>query len=61
MKSICAESTLSIHELDRVESAFLTSSLREIQPISAINGKGLDVAPELDLLRGVYRTRTASA
>jgi len=56
-----AESTLSITQLNRVESAFLTSSLREIQPVSAINGKGLDVASELDLLRGVYRTRTASA
>lgn len=37
-----AESTLSYAALDRVECGFLTSSLREIQPIAAIDGKELE-------------------
>jgi branched-chain amino acid aminotransferase len=39
---LLAESTLSYAALDRVESAFLTSSLREIQPIAAIDGRELE-------------------
>ncbi len=39
-----AESTLSMAELDRVESAFLTSSLREIQPVAAIDVRELELS-----------------
>ncbi|MDH4410922.1 MAG: aminotransferase class IV [Verrucomicrobiales bacterium] len=51
-----AESALSYTALDRVESAFLTSSLREIQPIAAIDGKELEIAAETIVLQSSYRS-----
>lgn len=54
-----AESTLSYAALDRVESAFLTSSLREIQPVAAIDGRDLENAAETIILQSAYRSLTA--
>lgn len=51
------EETLLIRELERVESAFLTSSLREIQPIAAIDGKPLQPDPLVARLHAAYRER----
>ncbi len=50
------ESTLSYAALDRVESAFLTSSLREIQPVAAIDGRELENAAETIFLQSAYRS-----
>ena len=36
-----AESTIPIKDLERVESAFLTSSIREVQPVASIDGRAL--------------------
>ena len=36
-----AESTIPINDLERVESAFLTSSIREVQPVASIDGRAL--------------------
>ncbi len=55
-----SESTLLAVELNRVESAFLTSSLREIQPISILDERRLDIAPEITILRSRYKKRIAS-
>lgn len=52
------EATLSTARLDRVESAFLTSSLREIQPISSIDGRSLAIPALLGDLQAAYRRRT---
>jgi branched-chain amino acid aminotransferase len=52
------ESTLSYAALDRVESAFLTSSLREIQPIAAIDGRELEIAAGTIVLQAAYRSLT---
>ncbi|HRQ90601.1 MAG TPA: aminotransferase class IV, partial [Bacteroidia bacterium] len=49
------ESTLLIDEVNRVESGFLTSSLREIQPISTLDGRTLLAAPEIRALQASYR------
>lgn len=49
-----AESRLSYAALDRVESAFLTSSLREIQPVAAVDGRNLENAPETIILQSAY-------
>jgi len=51
------ESTRSIDGLDRVESAFLTSSLREIQPIAAIDGRELRKSAAVEDLRAAFRGR----
>lgn len=51
-----AESTLSHAALDTVESAFLTSSLREIQPVAAIDGRELENAAETIFLQSAYRS-----
>ena len=51
-----SEATLSYASLDRVESAFLTSSLREIQPVAAIDGKELEIAAETIVLQSSYRS-----
>ncbi len=57
-----AETTLPIRQLDRVEAAFLTSSLREIQPISSIDGREQAIDdPLLEDLRAAYRRRTEAA
>lgn len=53
-----SEETLLIRELERVESAFLTSSLREIQPIAAIDGRPLSTDPLVERLHTAYRERT---
>jgi branched-chain amino acid aminotransferase len=53
------ESTLSYAALDRVESAFLTSSLRGIQPVAAIDGNGLENTAETIFLQSAYRSLTA--
>lgn len=36
-----AESTIPIKDLERVDSAFLTSSIREVQPVASIDGRAL--------------------
>ena len=36
-----AESTIPIKGLEQVESAFLTSSIREVQPVASIDGRAL--------------------
>ena len=49
-----------MRELDRVEGAFLTSSLREIQPVSFLDGRALDsvdALAEIEALRRAYRRR----
>ncbi|MCB1206085.1 MAG: aminotransferase class IV [Verrucomicrobiae bacterium] len=51
------EETLLIDTLERVESAFLTSSLREIQPVAAIDDRTLVLDPLLDKLRAGYHRR----
>jgi branched-chain amino acid aminotransferase len=53
------ETTLSYAELDRVESAFLTSSLREIQPVAEIDGRELENAAETIVLQSAYRSLIA--
>lgn len=55
------EAPLPINRLDEVESAFLTSSLREIQPLSAIDGRGLAIPTLLSDLQAAYRRRTEAA
>lgn len=50
-----AESTLSYAALDRVESAFLTSSLREIQPIATVDGRELEIAADTAFLQSGFR------
>ena len=54
-----SEATLSYASLDRVESAFLTSSLREIQPVAAIHGRELEIAAETIVLQAAYRSLSA--
>jgi branched-chain amino acid aminotransferase len=51
------ESTRSIEGLDRVESAFLTSSLREIQPIAVMDGRELRPSMAVEDLRAAFRGR----
>lgn len=49
------ESPLSYTAAGRVSSAFLTSSLREIQPISSIDGRPLEPSAETNSLQSSYR------
>ncbi len=49
------ESPLPYAAVDRVRSAFLTSSLREIQPISSIDGRPLEPSAETTSLQSAYR------
>lgn len=56
------ESTLSLptllgQTLNRVQSAFLTSSIREIQPVASLDGKDLEIAAEIQILQSAYRKR----
>lgn len=51
------ESTLPMSGIGRVESAFLTSSLREIQPVGSIDGRSLDLPPLLQRLYAAYGRR----
>ena len=51
------ESTRSIDGLDRVESAFLTSSLREIQPVAVMDGRELRPSMAVVDLRAAFRGR----
>lgn len=60
---LLVESNLSYATLDRVESAFLTSSLREIQPVAAIDGRELESDRQLLHLVQIFgelRARTPS-
>lgn len=52
-----SESTLLVEGLDRVESAFLTSSLREIQPVAVLDGRGLAIPNDVERLREAFRRR----
>lgn len=52
-----SESTLLGEGLNRVRSAFLTSSLRGIQPIASIDGRELEMSPETATLLAAYRDR----
>lgn len=54
------EENLAIERLKEVEAGFLTSSLREIQPISSIDGRQIsEVTPEeLAVLQRAYRKAT---
>jgi len=66
---IAREIELSIEELSlpfedtrRADAAFLTSTLREVQPIATLDGRPLVIAPETERLRAAYRERvTATA
>tara|TARA_R110000850_G_scaffold66959_8_gene148605 strand:- start:67 stop:891 length:825 start_codon:yes stop_codon:yes gene_type:complete len=51
------EANLPLSDLDQVEAAFLTSSIREIQPVTAINGRMIDSLnrPEIDHWMRAYR------
>lgn len=51
------ESTLLGPSINRVQSAFLTSSIREIQPVSSLNGRDLEIAKEISILQAAYRER----
>lgn len=44
--------------LDRIEAAFLTSSLREIQPVARLGGRALDQPSEIARLQAAYRQQT---
>ncbi|NLT71732.1 MAG: 4-amino-4-deoxychorismate lyase [Verrucomicrobiaceae bacterium] len=48
------ETTIPLADLPSAEAAFLTSSLREIQTISAIDGRPLPEAPSLPRLREAF-------
>ncbi len=48
------ETTIPLADLPNAEAAFLTSSLREIQTISAIDGRPLPEAPLLPRLREAF-------
>ena len=52
-----SESTLSIDGLHRVESAFLTSSLREIQPVAVLDGRELTILQDVEQLREAFLRR----
>lgn len=52
-----SESTLSIDGLHRVESAFLTSSLREIQPVAVLDGRELRSCGTVEALMEAFRRR----
>jgi branched-chain amino acid aminotransferase len=41
----CAEQTLPVTALEDVDEAFLTSTVREVQPITAVDGRALARAP----------------
>lgn len=51
------ESTLLAEGLKRVRSAFLTSSLRGIQPIVSIDGRKLEMSPGTAMLQAAYHDR----
>ena len=39
------ERSLALHELDGLDEAFLASTTREVQPVSAVDGRTLPAAP----------------
>lgn len=51
------EAVLSMDRLAEIEAAFLTSSLREIQVISFLNGRPLSDPPGVAAIRDAYRKR----
>lgn len=58
---------LSIGEVDipfadtrHAEAAFLTSTLREVQPIAALDDRPLPIAPETERLHSAFRGRVAA-
>ncbi|MEM6916405.1 MAG: aminotransferase class IV [Verrucomicrobiota bacterium] len=57
------ESPIAFNLLSKVEAAFLTSSLREIQPVSHVDGRtlGKTAAQEIKLLQEAYATSVAEA
>jgi branched-chain amino acid aminotransferase len=57
------EEAMPMAALDSAEAAFLTSSLREIQPVASLDGRELAsvaAAAEIDALRHAYRRRVDS-
>ncbi len=52
-----AESTLLGAGLNRVRSAFLTSSIRGIQPVAAIDGRELEIDDDIRRLQAAYSGR----
>lgn len=52
--TVC-EADLPMDRLADIEGAFLTSSLREIQPVSSLNGRALGDPPGLGLIRDAFR------
>ena len=54
------EREIPLITLPGAEAAILTSSLREIQPVAAIDGRALPVSSDLPLLRRAFAARVAS-
>lgn len=51
------ETTIPMSDLERAEAMFLSSSIREIQPVASIDGRALDPSEEaIASLRSAYRT-----
>lgn len=55
-----SESSPSMRELERVESAFFSSSLRKIQPISEMDGRELEITEEIADLADLLEHRLCS-
>ncbi len=53
----CGEASLPMSALSGIQSAFLTSTLREIQPVSFLNGRELLTPPFLDELKSAFRAK----
>lgn len=56
-----SEEPVPLGDLDRIEAAFLTSSLREIQAVAALDDRPLDLPPEIGEWARAYRERTSPA
>jgi branched-chain amino acid aminotransferase len=61
---LCRDLGITVREVDfpmgrlaEIEGAFLTSSLREIQIISSLNGRPLNDPPGVALIKAAYRTQ----
>tara|TARA_R110002096_G_scaffold305388_9_gene500259 strand:+ start:402 stop:1238 length:837 start_codon:yes stop_codon:yes gene_type:complete len=58
---VIKQSTIELSDLISVEAAFLTSSIREIQPITAIDGREIDtlLRAEISQWQQAYREQTS--
>jgi branched-chain amino acid aminotransferase len=55
----CAESDFPMNRLGEIDGAFLTSSLREIQPAASLDGRSLELPPGLTEIKAAFRNRVA--